>query len=95
LGYEEAKEHFSVAFSDAVAYPRAMMVERGHAVVTVLAMFAAEGLFYVTNRAVFRFNEEDYRVIILLLGFTKVLIGNFLCIHIICSSCCYLLFLLI
>jgi hypothetical protein len=58
LKVKEANEPKFVSFAHAVADPRAVVVVRGHTVVTLLAVFAAKRLFNVADGAVFIFNEE-------------------------------------
>lgn len=58
LKVKEANEPKFVSFAHAVTDPRAVVVVRGHAVVTLLAVFAAKRLFNVADGAVFIFNEE-------------------------------------
>ena len=58
LKVKEANEPKFVSFAHAVTNPRAVVVMRGHTVVTLLAVFAAQRLFNVADGAVFIFNEE-------------------------------------
>ena len=67
LKVKEANEPKFVSFAHAVANPRAVMVMRGHTVVTLFAVLATQRLFNVADGAVFIFNEEYYIFIIFII----------------------------
>lgn len=62
LAVEEYQKWQLVPFTNAVTDPRTMMVIRGHAMITVLAVLTPQRLLDVADRAIFVF-EERYRII--------------------------------
>lgn len=49
----------AVSFTDTVAYPRAVVVVSGDAVVTVFAVLGSERLLNMTDRTILVLDEED------------------------------------
>lgn len=88
LKVKKANEPKFVSFAHAVANPRAVVVMGGHAVVALLAVFAAQRLFNVADGAVFVFDEEYhvfiFFIIIVIFKFNGVidsyLFVNFRCV---------------
>jgi hypothetical protein len=62
---DEPEKPKAVSLSDAVAYPRAVVVMGGDTMVTVLAVLGSQRLLYVADGAVLVLDEEDNVFLIL------------------------------
>lgn len=65
----------SIALTDAIADPGAMMVVRGDTVVAGLAVLAPQRLFNMTNSAIFILNEKHHVLVVLLIVFWETIIN--------------------